>query len=723
MTAFNLSSPVSDISHVAKGVTSQLKHLKILTVEDLLFYFPVRYDDLSHITPIGQVKVGERAVVRGRVELIESARSRWRKKLLTQALVADSTGQARVVWFNQPWIAKMFKKGDELYLVGELKDDGSGAYFSSPAYERVSRQAATHMARIVPVYPSTEKLSQKQLRFLVKNILPLARAVVDSLPADIRSQYQLMPLGEALTQVHFPVNQILLDKARLRLKFDELFRLQLFAASLKRELKKIPAPRVDFQEKTTKNFVDSLPFKLTADQRKAAWEILQDLSRARPMNRLLEGDVGSGKTVVVAIAALNVVLGSPSPRPSHQGRGNIGNSSPLVGEDKGGGQRGQVAIMAPTEILARQHFGTFSKLLITYGIRVGLRTQGANLVSELGIMNQELGKKELVEKIGDGKVDVVIGTHALIQESVQFKNLVLAVVDEQHRFGVTQRAALKEKRADGALPHLLSLTATPIPRSLALVFYGDLDISILREMPKGRQKIETQLVNANARQKAFDFVCNEVKAGHQVFWTCPIIDSSDILGVKAATETFEHLHAEIFKDLCVGLLHGRMKSKEREKVMTEFLDKKIDILVATPVIEVGIDVPNATVMVIEGAARFGLAQLHQFRGRVGRGDAQSYCLLMIEDGKDVNSRMQAFLKSNDGFELAECDLKLRGPGEVYGQVQSGFPEFKIASFADIEIAKQAKQAAEAVLVQDPELTRFPALKAQIMAREGKAHLE
>ncbi|MBI4135302.1 ATP-dependent DNA helicase RecG [Candidatus Uhrbacteria bacterium] len=676
MTLLKLSSPVSDISHVARGVTAQLKHLKILTVEDLLFYFPARYDDLSCITPLGQVKVGERAVVRGRVELIESARSRWRKKLLTQAVVADASGQARVVWFNQPWIAKMFKKGDEVYLVGELKDDGSGAYFSSPAYERVSRQAATHVARIVPVYPSTEKLSQKQLRFLVKNILPLARVVVDSLPADIRSQYQLVNLAEALTQVHFPVNQILLDKARLRLKFDELFRLQLFAASLKRELKKIPAPRVEFQEESTKKFVDILPFKLTDDQRKAAWEILQDLTRARPMNRLLEGDVGAGKTVVVAIAALNVA--------------------------KAGGQ---TVIMAPTEILARQHFNTFTKLFTPFGVRVELRVGSE--------------KKKTVAL----DAEVVVGTHALIQKGVEFKNLALTVVDEQHRFGVSQRAALKEKRGDGKMPHLLSLTATPIPRSLALVFYGDLDISILREMPMGRKKIETRVILPSGLKEAYEFVRAQVRAGHQVFWTCPIIDSSDVLGVKAATEVVEHLKNEVFTDLRVGLLHGRMKSKEREKTTSEFLEKKIDILVATPVIEVGIDVPNAAVMVIEGSERFGLAQLHQFRGRVGRGDAQSYCLLMIEDGKAVNARMQEFLKSNDGFELAERDLELRGPGEIYGQAQSGFPEFKIATFGDVELAKQAKQAAEAVLAQDPELTHFPVLKAQIMAREGKAHLE
>ena len=708
-----LSSPVTQISHIGRSVENQLKHLGILNVRDLLFYFPARWDDLSKITPIREARVGQRAVIRGRIELIESTRSKWRRKLLTQAVVGDETGSARVVWFNQPWIAKMFKPGDELYLVGELKDEKSGAYFSSPAYERAGKKAATHAARIVPIYPSTERLSQKQIRFLVKNALPLARSVRDPLTEDILAEYNLTALAQALTDVHFPPNFERLDRARCRLKFDELLRLQLFAASVKKELKKIPAPRVDFQEETTKKFVGSLPFKLTEDQRKAAWEILQDLARVRPMNRLLEGEVGSGKTVVVAIAALNCAL-----------------------------SKGQVAIMAPTEILARQHLKTFSKLLTPHGITVEIR------------VGSEKRKKGIVN------ADVAVGTHALIQKAVAFRNLVLAVVDEQHRFGVSQRAALKEKRDDGMMPHLLTLTATPIPRSLALVFYGDLDISVLREMPKGRKKIETVLVADKSlalsdatklsfervwsRDQVYDFVRAEVKEGHQIFWTCPIIDPSDILGVKAATEVFEHLRDEVFSDLRVGLLHGRMSAKggsaaggksPRERIMQKFLDREVDILVATPVIEVGIDVPNATVMVIEGAARFGLAQLHQFRGRVGRGEAQAYCLLMVEDTIDKSlalsgatklsfGRFKAFLESNDGFELAERDLALRGPGEVYsGVAQTGFPDFKIASFADVEIAKQAKAAAHQILAQDPELRSYPQLKAEILEKQGKTHLE
>lgn len=701
-----LTSPVSAISHIGRSVDTQLKHLGILTVQDLLFYFPARYDDLSKVTPVGGARVGDRVVLKVRIELIQSQRSRYRRKLLIHALVADSTGKIRVVWFNQPWIAKMFKSGDEVYLVGQVKEEGGSIYLSSPAYEKVTRRAATHAARIVPVYPSTEKLSQKQLRFLARIVLPMARTVFDPLTKELRAQYDLVPLTQALAAVHFPQNEAQLKIARRRLKFDELLRLQLFAASLKRELKKIPAPRAEFQEEATKKFVEGLPFQLTDDQRKAAWEIIQDLGKGRPMNRLLEGEVGSGKTVVVAISALNAVLGNPV-----------------------AGSRSQVAIMAPTEILARQHFKTFSKFLEPHGISVELRVGG------------EKGKKGVVQG------DVVVGTHALIQKEVKFKNLVLAVVDEQHRFGVAQRAALKEKRDDGMMPHLLSLTATPIPRSLALVFYGDLDISILRQMPRGRQKIETLLVfpersaakskgafdsvpsglhSGNnrwwTRDQAYDFVRAEVAAGHQVFWTCPIIDPSDVLGVKAATEVFENLKMTIFQDLKIGLLHGRMKSKDRERMMQEFIDKKIDILVATPVIEVGIDVRSATVMVIEGAERFGLAQLHQFRGRVGRSDIKSHCLLFVEG--EPNPRIQAFLESQDGFALAEKDLELRGPGEVYsGTAQSGFPEFKIASFADVEIAKQAKEAAQMILAQDPELQSYPQLKAEIVKKEGKAHLE
>ncbi|MBI2552274.1 ATP-dependent DNA helicase RecG [Candidatus Uhrbacteria bacterium] len=793
-----LSSPVTELSHIGAKVASQLRHLGVLTAQDLLFYFPSRWDDLSRLTEIKAVRPGERVVVRGRVELIESARSKWKRKLLTQAVVGDGTGSVRVVWFNQPWVAKMFKSGDEVYLVGYAKDEGSGLYLSSPMYEKVSKRPATHAARLVPVYPSTEKLSQKQIRFLVRQALPLARSVPDPLPVAIKDRYGLTHLPQALTAIHFPPDEAKLEEARRRLKFDELLRLQLFAVSLKRELKKISAPEVEFHEAVTKKFVEGLPFQLTDDQRKAAWEILCDMSGRKelnnrttqqlnngssvqfvhPMNRLLEGEVGSGKTVVVAIAALNAVLGSSV---------------------EGLASRGQVAIMAPTEILARQHFKTFSKFLEPQGITIALR------------IGEEKRKKQLIE------ADVIVGTHALIQGGVKFKNLVLAVVDEQHRFGVSQRAALKEKRGDGLMPHLLTLTATPIPRSLALVFYGDLDISVLKEMPKGRQRIETILVADHpspppsptrgegvktnppplvggvrgggqgedavwSREQAHDFVRGQVAAGHQVFWTCPIIDPSDTLGVKAATEVFEHLKNDIFPDLHVGLLHGRMKSKEREKVMEEFAsvipsasegsrdsrggrdssppaqnDKmsRIDILVATPVIEVGIDVPNATVMVIEGVQNFGLAQLHQFRGRVGRGEAQSYCLLMVDDlppprtppraGGEISSpfsaqggsasggegevrrgpaRLKAFLECDNGFELAERDLALRGPGEIYsGTAQSGFPEFKIASFADVEIAKAAKAAAQELLAQDPELRSYPQLRAEIMQKEGKAHLE
>src|SRR3989338_7616334 len=605
MIRFNLSSPVEDVSHIARGVAAQLKHLEVRTVEDLLFYFPARYDDLSKITSMRDARVGERVVLLGKVELIETQRSRYRKKLITSAVVSDATGSVRAIWFAQPWISKIFKGGDEVYLVGELKDDGSGAYLSSPVYEKVSRNEATHVARIVPVYPSTEKLSQKQIRFLMRNALPMARAILDPLPEDLRVRYQLAPLPHALAQIHFPINEVQLESARRRLKFDELLRLQLFAAYLKRELKKVPAPSITFREDKTKQFVESLPFKLTEAQRKAAWEIIGDIGKARPMNRLLEGDVGSGKTVVVAVAALNCVLGAcPSPglRPPSptRGEGVKTNPPPLVGGVRGGGQ---VAIMAPTEILARQHFMTFGKLFASRGVRVGLLTQGAIRSSEAGIMNprtrassvrgrQELGKVKMMKKIREGGVDVVVGTQALIQDTAQFKNLVLAFVDEQHRFGVSQRAKLREKRTDGMMPHLLSLTATPIPRSLALVFYGDLDISILDEIPKGRQKIETRIVvdrpspaptavgapsptrgegvktnppplvggvrgggqgegSIWSRAHAYDFVRKEVQAGHQAFWTCPIIDPSDTLGVKAATEVFEHLRTAIFSHFSI----------------------------------------------------------------------------------------------------------------------------------------------------------------------------
>jgi len=497
-----------------------------------------------------------------------------------------------------------------------------------------------------------------------------------------------------LGQIHFPDNKFKLESAKRRLKFDELFLVQIRNTLVKINLLRTKAPKINFYEEETKDFVNSLPFQLTDAQRKAAWEILQDLEKNHPMNRLLEGDVGSGKTVVAAIAILNVILNGK-----------------------------QAILMVPTEILAGQHYKSFCKLFDKLDIKIGLVTRSLKLMNhESRIMNHENENDKLKTKFIINNSQLIIGTHALIQEGMEFDNLGLAIVDEQHRFGVSQRSALTTRKS--ASCHFLSMTATPIPRTMSLIFYGDLDLSIIDEMPVGRKKIFTKIVSHEKRHLAYDFVKQEIKKGRQVFIICPLIDPSDKSGVKSVKDEYEVLQKEIFPELSIGVLHGKMKSVEKEEVMRNFLENKINILVSTSVIEVGIDVPNATIMIIEGAERFGLAQLHQFRGRVGRSGNQSFCLLFSGgEGSETMERLEALVNCNDGFALAEKDLTLRGPGEVWGTRQSGMLELKIASLLDFKIAKEAKEAAEEIIKKDPELLDFPDIKEKLSEFEREVHLE
>jgi ATP-dependent DNA helicase RecG len=674
-----LNTPISDLSRVGKTTAAKLQKLGLRTVEDLIYYFPFRYEDYSQIKQVSELKSNEPVTIKVKVQLIANRRSWKAKKILTEALVADDSGSLKVVWFNQPFLIKNLKVGDEIYLSGKLDD--IRMQMISPDYEKV-RQNMIHTAGFIPVYHSTSGVTQKQIRYLLSQVKNVIRDFDEFLPYEIKKKYQFISLPQALTDIHFPKNQMSVAKARQRLQFDELFLIQLSIQRIKQRLGENKALKVKFLEKQTKKYVKNLPFKLTNAQKKCSWEIIQDMEKESPMNRLLEGDVGSGKTVVVSLSMLNTALNGY-----------------------------KVALMAPTEILAVQHYQSFIKLFEPHKFDVALFTG-----SKREINGEKLSKPKLIEKLGSGKVDIVVGTHALIQDGVHIKDLGLVVVDEQHRFGVDQRKKLLQKDRQGAfLPHFLSMTATPIPRTLVLTLYGDLELSIIDEMPPGRKPIETKVVYEQDRFHSYDFIRKQVSEGRQVFVICPLIDPSDKSGAKSVKQEFERLDKEIFPDLSIGLMHGRLKPKDKEQVMQDFANKKTMLLVSTSVIEVGIDVPNATIMMIEGADRFGLAQLHQFRGRVGRGEHQSYCFLFSESNSvQTQKRLKYLEQSTDGFVLAEKDLELRGPGEVYGVRQSGLPDLKIAKLTDVKLIQVAqKEAAELVKQKLPEALSEALLKTSM----------
>ena len=687
---FTLQTPLSQFTPIGKTAAPYLKKLGLQTVEDLLFYFPRKYLDFSIVTPIGKLTPDTETTASGRIEQISNRRS-WRKKIMvTEAIISDDTGSVACTWFGQPYIGKMLKAGDEIMVSGKVSFGDYGVQFAGPAFEKKSNDPA-HTGRLVPLYPLTGRLTQKQVRVLIKYALRNAGYLADFLPPEIKRTENLMPLNTALEQVHFPKDIKMLTLAQNRLKFDELFLIQLIHAKRKLNVAALFAPPVPFHEAEIKSFVQSLPFKLTDAQRKAAWQIIKDMEKPHPMNRLLEGDVGSGKTVVAAIALLNAALSG------FQG-----------------------ALMAPTEILAKQHFETISKILLPMGISVALLTHNWQKANA-----EEVDSKIIIAKIKKNEIKIIIGTHALIQEKIQFHNLALAVIDEQHRFGVKQRQKLRAKGGAKLNPHLLSMTATPIPRTLYLSLYGDLDLSVLDELPKGRQEIIDRIVAPNERPQILAAIDLEVEKGRQVFVLCPLIDESDKLGAKAATAEYEKLRRTVFAHRRIGLLHGRLEPEEKEKAMNDFAQGKIYILVSTTVVEVGVDIPNASVMMIENAERFGLAQIWQLRGRVGRGSHQSYCYLFPEtDSAESMRRLHAILTSKNGFDLAEKDLELRGPGEVYGTTQSGFVnDLRIATLLDWKIIEQAKIAAFALIQKDPSLAKYPLLSQKVEITEKKLHFE
>lgn len=703
----DLNTTLDQIYGIGPNIYKKFQKLGLNKVEDILFYYPFRYDDYSKIKQINELENDKITTVRGKITLINNKRAKTKRMNITEALLEDETGQVQIVWFNQPFIIKNIQPGDEIFISGKVKKTLLGYSFVSPSYEKVSSQT-THTARMVPIYPSTERLTQKQIRYLVKSCLPATYLVEEWLPEEILKNEQLLILDEALRQIHFPDNQKKLALAKKRLAFNEIFTLISLAKSIKRDNQKNQAVQIEFKEKKIQKFVQSLPFKLTGDQKKATWQILQNLTKSIPMNRLLEGDVGSGKTIVALIAAYNTVL-----------------------------NKKQVAFMAPTQILAKQHFETLIKYLKEKNINSALFTnKEKKIYNGKKKIAETVSKKKLIEKINKGEIQFTIGTHSVIQKDIQFKKLGLIIVDEQHRFGVDQRHKLIQKskttsrvsRPRGRKkesPHFLSMTATPIPRSLALTIYGDLDISQIKEKPANRKEIITKLVEPKNRIKAYEFIYNQIKHNHQVFVVCPLINESDKLGVKSVTQEYEKLNQEIFPNLAIGYLHGKMKQAEKKDVLDGFAKNKIKILVSTSVIEVGIDYPNATIMMIEDADRFGLASLHQFRGRVGRAEHQSFCFLFTDNPSfKTKKRLEILTKTNDGFKLAEADLKFRGSGDIYGTTQSGFlSQIKIADLSDLELNKKVRFWVEKIFTTDPELKKYPLLRDGVNKISKNIHLE
>ena len=664
-----VGTPLQYLKGVGPQRSNLLSRLGLETVADALLFVPRRYEDRSHLTPFRDLRVGESLCSAGTVAGVSPPPPGSRRQPL-QVLLRDPTGYLAAVFFNQPYLVNTFKRGQQVVLYGKVVRFRRGPLqMVHPEFELVEDEEddLLHTGRLVPIYPLTEGLAQRPLRSLMHRVVEeFADAAPDPLPSALRERLGLLPLAPALRAIHFPADLSGVEAARRRLVFDDLFIFQLgLALRRSREARAAGIP-MGPPGPLVARLLTLLPYRLTQAQERVWDEIQQDLASGRPMNRLLQGDVGSGKTVVALLTLLLAV--------------EVGF---------------QAALMAPTEILAEQHSLTLGPLLAQLGVRLALLTAGLR-PSE---------REELLAGIRTGEIRVAVGTHALIQEGVEFSRLGLVVVDEQHRFGVLQRATL---RAKGMNPHVLVMTATPIPRTLALTAYGDLDLSVIDEMPPGRKPIVTAWRSEGKRREIYDFLRKELAAGRQVYVVCPLVEESEARDLRAATELAERLRQEVFPDERVGLLHGRLRLDEKEAVMRAFKAGEIQILVSTTVIEVGIDVPNASVMLVEHAERFGLAQLHQLRGRVGRGPWKSYCILLASGGltAEARRRLEALCQSQDGFQIAEVDLSLRGPGEFFGTRQSGLPEFKIADLLrDGALLNEARREAMALVATDPNLAR------------------
>ncbi len=666
-----LDDPIKDVKGVGAEVAKKLNILGIKTVGELIDYLPRRYDDYSNIQTISQIRPGPVSLK----VVIKQAKGRYVRRGLhiTEAVASDQTGSVRLIWFNQPYRAAGLKPDAEYFISGEFQGSGPKHSILNASVELVS-DFPVSTARIVPIYRETRGFKSHQIRKLLREVTPLIRKLPETLPAWVISQNQLTSRAKAYEMMHFPLGAEELAEAKRRLGFEEVFQLSLAALLNKYELLQEHSLEIPFKEKLAKDFVSHLPFKLTDAQRKTVWQIYLDLQKPHPMNRLVEGDVGSGKTVVATMAALMAME-----------------------------QGFQVAFMAPTELLARQHADTIYKLLEP----LGYADQVSLLIGSL----KPAQKKTAQERIRKGDVRFMVGTHALIAEKVDMQKLGLVVIDEQHRFGVEERKKLLAKA--GHAPHVLSLTATPIPRSLALTLYGELDISVITQKPANRKAIITKLVLPTDRVKTYDHLKQEIDAGRQVFVVCPLIAESEVLDAKSAEKVYAELKAGPFKKYRLGLLHGRLKADEKDNLMQKFINRELDLLVTTTVIEVGVDVPNASIMLLESPERFGLAQIHQLRGRVGRSEQQGYCYLMLSDSREPSRRLKMVASSSDGFKLAEYDLELRGPGAIYGTMQHGELDLRVAKLSDTKLIADARQAAQEFIDSKEDLLKYKRLHKRI----------
>lgn len=667
-----LTSNLMVIKGVGRAHADKFGHLGIKTVGDLLDYLPRAYRDYSEVSSISKLKPGQ-VVFEAEIKQIKGRYVR-RGMHITEAIASDDSGSVRLIWFNQPYRAGAIKQGVRYFVTGKLELKYQKFAVNNPSIE-LSSDMPVHTARIVPVYRENKHVTSQMMRRAIFQVIKMSKDLPEIVPDTLRHAYKIMSYGEAVAEMHFPTQKELFLEAKKSVGFSELFELMLGAKLNRQEIESENAPIIEFDEKIARKFVANLPFKLTDSQRQAIWEIYLDIQKSIPMNRLLEGDVGSGKTVVAGMGALMVM------------------------------QQGyQVALLAPTEILARQHAETLYELFSAVGMQDQVQLLTGSV--KLGL------KKAIKQKIANKEVKCIIGTQALLQDDVLFGSLGLLIVDEQHRFGVEQRKKILVNNKH--VPHILTMTATPIPRSLALTLYGELEISRLSTMPKGRKPIKTKIISPNSKEDMYAHAIAEIKSGRQVYIVCPSIKAEGLKKLPSAEETYEKLRKTVFKDHRCGLMHGKMKEVDKQDVMKRFSDGEIDVLVSTTVIEVGVSVPNASTMIIEGADRFGLAQMHQLRGRVGRGLDQGYCFLVPSDSKAPSARLRAIEQSTDGFKLAEMDLEIRGPGAIYGALQHGVLDLKVAKLNDAELIKLARSASDDFVKQNLRLTDWPALEQRVM---------
>jgi ATP-dependent DNA helicase RecG len=667
---YTLETEVQYVKGVGTKLAQVLSKLNLYTLGDLLFHLPRRYEDRRHFRKIAHARPGDAVTVSGKLVTVDNVKVR--NLTLTKAYLDDGSGVLELVWYNQPYMKDALNKlrNSQIVAYGIIKESPYGLQMETPEWEDLPDGAdpdsLLSVNRIVPIYPLTEGIRQKRMRQIIWNAVQYAHLAPEILPRSVRERLGLMPIQQAIAQIHFPDSEQAIDPARQRLVFEEFFLMQLGVGMQRQRTRQERgiAMRID-ADRLNEMLHRIVPFELTNAQKRVISEIWGDMAQPHPMNRLLQGDVGSGKTIVAAAAILAAI-----------------------------DNQYQAAMMAPTEILAEQHYINLHRLFQPLGISVEL------LVGRLSNKQRQQAR----ERIATGRGMVAVGTHALIQEGVEFARLGLAIIDEQHRFGVLQRAALRDK---GVMPHVLVMTATPIPRTLTLTLYGELDVSIIDELPPGRKPVRTHWKTPEERLKVYEGVRKLIQEGRQAYVICPLIDESDKLQVRAAEQMAEHLQKDVFPDLRVGLLHGRMKPAEKEAVMDAFRAGELQILVSTTVIEVGVDVPNAAAIVIEDADRFGLAQLHQLRGRVGRSEHQSYCVLIANPKSDDGQRrMDIMTRTNNGFLIAEEDLRIRGPGEIYGTRQSGMPSFRVADLVkDMRLLEVARQEAFHLLEHDPDLSR------------------